>query len=97
MLNRELLTPLKSFFSTHAYATLRGLISPRPFSKKSADAETRHSFPVLNPHVVCFRLLKDVQIDAFVKLMESQNAGHVIRDCDVVDEWRTSGRSLGKG
>lgn len=42
------------------------------------------------------RLLKDIQIDAFVKLMESQRLGHVLRDCEIVDEFKDSGRVTAK-
>ena len=42
------------------------------------------------------RLFKDVQIDTFVKLMDSEDLGHMLAQCEVVREFRGSGRALVK-
>ena len=36
----------------------------------------------------CFRLFKDVQIETFVKLMDSEDLGHMLAQCEVVREFR---------
>jgi len=42
------------------------------------------------------RLFKDVQIETFVKLMDSEDLGHMLAQCEVVREFRGSGRALVK-
>ena len=42
------------------------------------------------------RLFRDVQIDTFVKLMDSEDLGHMLAQCEVVREFRGSGRALVK-
>lgn len=42
------------------------------------------------------RLFKDVQIDTFVKLMDSEDLGHMLAQCEVVREFKGSGRALVK-
>ena len=34
------------------------------------------------------RLFKDVQIETFVKLMDSEDLGHMLAQCEVVREFR---------
>jgi len=38
------------------------------------------------------RILKDVQIEAFVKVMEAQKLGDLAKECDIVQEYKRSGR-----
>lgn len=43
-----------------------------------------------------FRLFKDVQIDTFAKLMGTENLGHLLSECEIVREFKGSGRTLVK-
>lgn len=42
----------------------------------------------------CFssRLMKDAQIDAFTKFMDAENRGHLYQECQIVKEYKNSGR-----
>ena len=58
---------------------------------KNTTQLTQHEYKTLWFNFV-FRVLKDAQIELMLKLFDQRDYAHLIEECEVVAEYRRSGR-----